>query len=66
MITPAKRHDARPDVITHAPLRTIVEIVPEPASPAKAPAAPEQSPRPTIVRTLNSSGLFQGWGPRIG
>jgi hypothetical protein len=49
-----------------------IEIPPEPAAevpevPAQRSATVDDEARPTLARpTAGATGLFQGWGPRLG
>lgn len=46
------------------PLRIEIEVLPD-AVPGGAPAR-DDTARPTLVRPhVSSSGLFQGWGPKL-
>jgi hypothetical protein len=54
------------------PRPTEIEISPEPAAevaeePAQRSAIVDDEARPTLARpTAGTTGLFQGWGPRLG
>lgn len=55
-----------PQLTLVPPFRTTIEPIPEPEAVARAPARPEEPPRPTLARPqLAATGLFQGWGPRL-
>jgi len=54
-----------PHLTVVEPLRPRIEIVAEPA-PRRVPNEDPPEPRPTLPRPqLGSTGLFQGWGPRL-
>lgn len=58
--------DVAPRLTLVAPLRTTIDVIPEPETAERAAARPEESPRPTLARPqLGATGLFQGWGPRL-